>query len=211
MPVFNSKETTKDAVEAILKNTQTEYELLLIDGNSKDGTQILVDEYAEKYEHIRSVHIEPKGLVNAFNYGLTHTEGDVYLTHDDVIIHQLYKRCWLNELKQASKIKNMGMITTLQAGGTDTAGDYLLNFKWVGTWSMYIPRTTINKVGLLDEKMRCGDDIDYCYRIYKSGLNISVCNFWVEHHRTGYHVENQEDFSKLVKKMSKYFRSKHKL
>lgn len=210
MPVMNSKKTAKDAIEAILNNTEYPYELYIIDGNSTDGTEIMVDDFADKYNHIKSYHIEAKGLVNAFNYGIAISKGDVYLTHDDVIVPNLYGRDWLEELVKASKVRDIGMVTTINSGGI-SGEDYLNGFRWVGTWSMYLTKHAIDKVGMLDENMKTGDDIDYCYRMMRAGLNIGVCNFWVDHHRIGNHVEDKPEWHDIVKKAGNYFKEKHGL
>jgi len=51
--------------------------------------------------------------------------------------------------------------------------------------AVYIPRSTINKVGLLDEDYTgygCDDD-DYCYRTRKAGLKIGILgSVIVDHH-----------------------------
>ena len=210
MPTKNNKKQLKAAVQAILNNTEFPYELFIIDGNSTDGSGKYVDNLVDKYEHIRCAHIPPKGISHAFNYAMEHSKGDVYLTHDDVIVPNLYGRDWLQGLYEASKVKDMGLVTTIRAGGI-SGPDYLNGFKWTGSWSMYIPKKTMDKIGGLDPHMRCGDDIDYCYRIYKAGLNIGVVNYWVDHHRFGHHVEDSPKWSKLAKEMGNYFKEKHGL
>lgn len=49
---------------------------------------------------------------------------------------------------------------------------------------VFIPRSTIQTVGLLDERFDCygGDDDDYCYRIRKAGLKIGVFDGCVVNH-----------------------------
>lgn len=47
---------------AIHQTTHEPYEILLIDDGSTDRTPEILDEYAEKYEHIRVIHQENQGI-----------------------------------------------------------------------------------------------------------------------------------------------------
>lgn len=51
---------------------------------------------------------------------------------------------------------------------------------------VYIPRSTIDRVGLLDERFTDygGEDDDYCYRVRKAGLKIGVYDGCVVDHGT---------------------------
>jgi hypothetical protein len=53
-----------------------------------------------------------------------------------------------------------------------------------------------------------GDDICLSYRVWLSGKELYVVNFWVDHHRQGEHFQDQEE---LNKKHAEYFRRKFKL
>lgn len=51
---------------------------------------------------------------------------------------------------------------------------------------VFIPRSTINSVGLLDERFTCygGDDDDYCYRVRRAGHRLGVFDRCVVDHRS---------------------------
>ena len=210
IPVSNSMPHLVNTVESILKNTKYPFEIIFVESESTDGTKEYTDYLAKTNKKIKVYHTKKEGLVKAFNYGMKQTKNDVYLTHDDCIVPNLYKRDWLTSLVNASKGKNVAMSTTILAGGISDE-NYFKGFKWIGTWSMFIKRETLDKIGYLDENMCPGDDIDFCFRIYKAGLKIAICDFWIEHHRKSEHVENRTEYDKLVKKMGEYFRKKHNI
>lgn len=54
----------------------------------------------------------------------------------------------------------------------------------------------------------CGDDIALSYQIAKMGLLIYQAPFWVDHHRLGEHINEDE---KIKEEHGIYFRKKHKL
>ena len=210
IPVKNSGEQIKHTINSILKSTDYNYEIILIDGMSTDGTSEVLDIYAKQYKQIKVFHVETNGIASAINYGIKKSgNNDVYLTQDDVIFNRLYGRDWLELIVKASQDEKIGLITTLKGGGI-SGKDYIEGLPWAGTWSLFIPRRTINKIGLFDENFDpgYGDDIDYSYRVQKEGLILAQIDFWVDHHRLGQHLDNSEKSEELKKEHSKYFRKK---
>lgn len=208
LPCYNSGEHLKYAIESIINNTKHPYELILVESESTDGTDKVCDEFAKR-DNIRVFHTKKEGITKAINFAIDQTDNDVYLTQDDVILPNLYGRDWLETLVNFSKQENCGVVTTINAGGV-SGREYLNGFRWVGTWSLYIPRKTINKIGKLDELFSPGpgDDVDYSYRIVKAGLEIIQANFWVDHHRM---TENFNDQPILCMRGAKKFREKHNI
>jgi len=210
MPVHNSGRFLQIALDCIINRTRHPYKIILIESESTDGTAEICDSYANDYENIDCFHTRKEGLVKAINYGILMAKDmDVYLTQDDVLHPRLFERDWLNEMVKISKMKDCGAVVSINAGGI-SGQEYLDGLPWFGTWSVYIPRSTINKIGLLDENFSpgCGDDIDYTYRVFNAGLKVYQANFWVDHHRKSEHFGDNEQ---LIKEHAKYFRQKYKL
>jgi GT2 family glycosyltransferase len=210
LPCHNSGKYIQIAIDALINRTQYPFKLILIESESTDGTAEVCDFYADTNKDIIVYHTKKEGLVKAINYGIQMAEDlDVYLMQDDIIVPRLFERDWLAELVKASKEKDCGIVVTLNAGGI-SGPDYINGLFWAGTWSTFIPRSTINKIGLFDENFSpgCGDDIDYSYRIYKDGLRLYMTDFWVEHHRKTEHFNQSEE---LKKEHAKLFRKKWKL
>jgi len=220
IPVKNSGENIKHAIRTIFETTDYPFEMFIVDGGSTDGTEKVVDIWAERFENIHSYHIKSKGIVDAMNYGIERTkefncEG-IYLTQDDVIHFRLFKKDWLQILVEMGKIKNCGQVISMGAGGV--SGDtYVDGLHWAGTWSTYIPMRVINEIGLFDENFNpgCGDDIDYSYRVQKAGLILYQAPFWVDHHRMSEHTISREKDEKASEKLkdehSKFFKRKWRL
>jgi len=211
LPCHNSGKYLWPAIRSILFNTQHPFELILVESESTDGTNERCDKFAEKYENVKVIHTPKEGITKAINKGIKLAgDNDVYLTQDDVILPDLFERDWLTALVDLSKTEGCGIVTTLNAGGV-SGPSYLQGLSWVGTWSMFIPRKTINEVGDLDETFTPGpgDDIDYTYRIMKANKQVLVTDFWVDHHRK---TENFNDNIEDIKRRNaEYFRKKHGL
>lgn len=75
-PVYNALPYLSECVESILSQTAPNWELILVDDGSTDGSAELCDRYAEIDRRIRAVHQANAGSAAARNRGLDMASGD---------------------------------------------------------------------------------------------------------------------------------------
>ena len=75
VPVYNVEQYLPRCIDSILNQTFTDFELLLIDDGSTDGSGAICDEYARKDSRIRVFHKENGGVSSARNLGLYNAKG----------------------------------------------------------------------------------------------------------------------------------------
>lgn len=76
MPVYNAEQYLKEAVDSILDQTYTDFELIAINDGSKDGSAKILDEYAKKDPRVIAVHQENKGLVATLHRAIEMARGE---------------------------------------------------------------------------------------------------------------------------------------
>lgn len=86
-PVYNTEKYLDECIGSILLQSMTDFELLLIDDGSTDGSGAICDRYAEKDKRIRVFHIPNGGVSAARNLGLDNARGEfvVFVDSDDRI------------------------------------------------------------------------------------------------------------------------------
>ncbi len=96
MPVYNVSEYLPKAIDSVLKQTFTDFELLLIDDGSKDDSGKICDEYAKKDSRISVFHKENGGLSSARNYGIEQAKAELigFIDSDDLISENMYERLY---------------------------------------------------------------------------------------------------------------------
>ena len=82
VPVYNVAEYLAKCVQSILAQSFGDFELLLIDDGSDDGSAELAERLAEDDERIAVFHKENGGLSDARNYGVKRARGN-YITFID--------------------------------------------------------------------------------------------------------------------------------
>ena len=100
VPLYNKVKEVERSLTSILNQTVSEYELLIIDGGSTDGSLEIISSYLEDCR-IQLIHQKSKGLPAARNEAIQQAKGELiaFLDADDEwhpdfleTISQLYKR-----------------------------------------------------------------------------------------------------------------------
>ncbi|MBQ3889957.1 MAG: glycosyltransferase family 2 protein, partial [Lachnospiraceae bacterium] len=76
VPVYNTLAYLDKCINSILNQTFTDFELLLIDDGSTDGSGEKLDEYASKDERVKVFHKENGGSSSARNLGIKEAKGE---------------------------------------------------------------------------------------------------------------------------------------
>lgn len=84
---YNSVSTLRDTMESVLRQRYTDYEYIIIDGASTDGTVELIREFEPRFEgRMRWISEPDRGIYDAMNKGITLATGYVVgmLNSDDL-------------------------------------------------------------------------------------------------------------------------------
>lgn len=94
VPVFQCVRDLAACVDSVLAQTESDWELLLVDDGSTDGSGELCDCLATEDERIRVFHQANKGASGARNTGLEHARGDyiLFLDGDDTVEEELLEK-----------------------------------------------------------------------------------------------------------------------
>lgn len=82
VPIYNMEKLMRKCLDSILAQTFQDYECLLIDDGSKDGSPAICDEYATKDPRFKAFHKPNGGLSDARNYGIERAQGDYTIFFD---------------------------------------------------------------------------------------------------------------------------------
>jgi len=103
MPVYNAGGYLAGAVESILRQTYRDFELLLVDDGSSDGSADICDAYARKDGRVTVFHQENRGICAARNRGLDAARGKyiAFCDHDDLYEDDCLETLW-NEAERSN-------------------------------------------------------------------------------------------------------------
>ncbi len=94
VPVYNVRAFLEKCIKSILAQTFTDYELILVDDGSDDGSGEICDKFAVTDGRIRVIHKENGGVVSARKAGISAARGMYagYVDGDDWIDSGMYEK-----------------------------------------------------------------------------------------------------------------------
>jgi glycosyltransferase involved in cell wall biosynthesis len=185
-PSLNGGDFIAHAVESVLCQTYLNFEHIIIDGGSTDGTLATL----QRYSHLKIVCEPDNGLYDAINKGISFARGDIigFLNTDDVYEKDIFV------LVVDEFIRNSAILAVL--GGAkvyrkDPSGQQAIVFSYTAfppddllvnstletpifnAW--FFRKELFDKVGLLDTNYQYSSDRDFIIRLGLYGLNyVSV-------------------------------------
>lgn len=75
MPVYNGGKYLQEAIESILNQTEGDFEFIIIDDGSTDGSPSLIEKYREIDSRIKVITQENRGLISSLNTGIDQAKG----------------------------------------------------------------------------------------------------------------------------------------
>lgn len=96
VPVYQAEKLLPQCVESVLAQTFSDWELLLIDDGSRDGSPALCDGYAARDARVRAFHKPNGGVSDARNLGLAQAAGRyiAFLDADDAFEPAALETLW---------------------------------------------------------------------------------------------------------------------
>jgi GT2 family glycosyltransferase len=175
IPTYNRCTVLERAMDSVLSQTFTDYELIVVDDGSNDGTTELLDRYSD---HVRAIRQENRGVSTARNTGILASKGEfiALLDSDDTWLPKKLERqvaffdtnpealicqteeIWIRNGKRVNPKtrhqKFSGMIF-----------EKTLPLCLVSPSAVMMRRSLFDEVGLFDESLPACEDYDLWLRI----------------------------------------------
>jgi len=121
LPVYNGELYLGEAIDSILAQTYKDFELLIVDDGSKDGSRHILQDYVLRDPRVRVVFRENRGLANTLNGLIEMARGTwiARMDQDDIALPHRFSR----------------QLEWLKSTGADICGSWVRRF---GTWDKRI-------------------------------------------------------------------------
>lgn len=183
---FNSAKTLKDTIQSVLRQTNKDFEYLIIDGGSTDETIDIVKSYESEFSgRLKWVSEKDQGIYDAMNKGIKMASGDVvgilnsddYFTSDDILqtVDNAFKSHEIDAI--------YGDIHFIRDGNPQKCIRYYSSRMFTPFWlrfgfmpahpSFYCKREVFERAGLYSLDYKIGADYEMMVRLFKKYKIVS--------------------------------------
>jgi glycosyltransferase involved in cell wall biosynthesis len=178
VPCYNQARFLGDAIQSVLSQGYTDFEIIVVDDGSKDGTEEVASGYARENSRVRFIRQENRGLAAARNRGLADAHGEyvVFLDSDDRLLGEALE-VGVRELEAHPGCAFVsGICRKITADGSIVPGWEQFRVRddpyieLLRSCPVYVPavmyrRSVFDVVGDFDTSFRAAEDYDLYYRI----------------------------------------------
>lgn len=88
IPVYNAESFIRRCLDSIITQSYRDFEVILVDDGSSDGSASICDLYASKYEYFSVIHTPNRGVSAARNLGMKSAKGAfvTFIDADDYVL-----------------------------------------------------------------------------------------------------------------------------
>lgn len=96
MPIYNVEKYLRESIDSVLNQDFKNFELILVDDGSPDNCPTICDEYGDKDERVRVLHLNNGGVSAARNAGIKISRGEYiyFVDPDDNIPSNALAELW---------------------------------------------------------------------------------------------------------------------
>lgn len=177
---YNNKEGLKETIDSVMTQTTREFEWIIIDGGSIDGSKELIEDHSEYISYF--VSESDNGIYNAMNKGIAASHGDYiqFLNSGDALYEKdtLEKvlPCLKNKDIYVGKIISRGKSNESTAIQSDFSPESILDkltFTWIPHQASFFKSSIFIQYGLYREDQKIVSDWWFFFRSLVIG-NASI-------------------------------------
>jgi len=184
MPAFNSEAYIREAIDSVVQQTYSHWELIVVDDGSTDGTGDVVGKYVLEDDRIRYIHQDNSGPASARNNGIQASRypyiafldsDDIWfhdklekqmnfaVTHPGYVVYGGVRYLWgkdgtFVEDKETKNFRNFATIA-------ENAEYFLFHPNLTMTCSVLLEKSMLEKVGRFDQTLSSSEDDDLYFRL----------------------------------------------
>ena len=228
LPIYNVEKYLQECMDSILSQTFQDYEVILVDDGSWDGSPALCDALAAHHPCIRVIHKPNGGAADSRNVGLKAAQGEyvIFIDSDDYILSNdflisvhsvisqdtdqvLFKYCkYFDDTKRLAQCTFTYQHAAKETDYASTIATMVKDDAFFGmAWIRAIRRSLLLQHGISFETGLTGEDMDWNYKLMIASRKIVFLDIPYIAYRqhvgsvtSSYKMKNLTDYVYIVQK-----------
>lgn len=202
----NSKHTISKTLKSVIYQTFKNFEIIVVDGDSTDGTKECLKEFKKNITHM--IIEKDNGISEAFNKGLNKANGEwiYFLNSDDYLISNDILEKISFKLEDSCNFV-IGKVTLInernqnvgEFGGNNINFHKMKYYNVIPHQSSFIKKSLFNKINMFDVNLKFSMDYEFYWK-NKNKLKIKLIDICVASVKIG--GASEKNFINLFKEYS---------
>lgn len=168
--VKNGETTIEKTIKSVLSQTFKNFEYIVLDGESTDGTLEILDHYKNDIDIIKSE--KDNGIYDAMNKAIAIAKGNwiAIINSDDELDSKALELVYaFLGTKNAVDVVYGDLLTGPGMNERKVSNHQNLPSRMISHPATLVNSSTYQKYGMFDSKLKVAADYDFLLRVYKSG------------------------------------------
>ena len=210
----NNADGLRKTLESVRTQSFTDYEHIIVDGGSTDGSVEVIQEFLQDAEYAKHVSWwcseKDKGIYNAMNKGIQHAKGEwVYMLNSgDALIHDVLLQV-VPYLREHENEVVYGAVDCYKGDSffrTACLSASRLEEGMIPHQGTFVPTVLHKNFGLYDESYSIVSDREMMLRLKFNGVNFFHIPIVIsDYNEEGISIRNMKQVLKESKKMDKLY------
>lgn len=186
IPAYNSEKFIEKTIKSVLRQTFTDFEIIIVDDGSKDDTGHIVAKLKKNDARIKIITTSNSGVpATTANVGITTAQGKyvAFLDHDDTWKYHKLKTLYdaftsnpeigfiVSNAEVFDENNKSTTVSTAPMQGNKLSTENVLSGNYFNTFSMLaVKREVINKIGSLDTNLFVFADFEIIIRMVSHNI-----------------------------------------
>lgn len=179
IPSYNRVHIIERAIQGVFEQTFRDFEIVIVDDGSTDNTKEILQEYTGD-TRIKYIYQNNAGVCSARNTGAKQAVGEflIFLDSDDTV-----EKSWLEDFYHLANQNKEWLFCSMKVVKQDSS-EYMVSAlspyknkkikgnSIPGSWA--IKKDIFLRVGLFDENMKFGENVELRFRLDSEKLSIGI-------------------------------------
>lgn len=189
IPVYNTEQYLERCINSVLEQSFHDFEVILVDDESTDGSGLICDRYAKKHSCIKTIHTNNGGPARARRIGFENSNGQyiMFMDSDDYVSTDIMKEMYeyvgeadivcsnIYKVKDGKKIEKQPFYKQSEVSFV-TTHDILYEFftkRYINgaLWAKLIKRDMFDGIDFCEEAI-IGEDINLMLQLYERAEEV---------------------------------------
>lgn len=201
IPIYNVAGYLDECVQSVVSQKYTDWECILVDDGSTDGSGDICDKWTKKNERIRVIHQTNGGVSRARNTGIVNAKGDYlyFIDADDWCLENVFSCEFDSDMVIGGYVVGKTVVRSVVSQSNNYPLDFLKENICTRLGAFFIRRSVVmNHQIFFENNRKYAEDLSFILRCLVFSQSVAIQNkIFMEYRQTPDSAMHQYNFNRF--------------